>query len=154
MGLLAAMLLIILAACQPGQTPVSKIPTITPLDPDATPGVDRPLRIMPMGGSIVEGYCDRPSQCTWPDDYKGPQGSKKVEACSATNKDEYPKAVGFRGFLRDGLTAAGVDMIYVGSVQVVEGLAHEGHSAFTIDNLDSITSRWMMCFTPVRSMTR
>jgi lysophospholipase L1-like esterase len=45
-------------------------------------------------------------------------------------------AVGYREFLRDGLAAEGYDVTYVGSVSVIEGLAHEGHSGWTIGDLD------------------
>lgn len=47
-----------------------------------------------------------------------------------------PGAVGYRAALRDLLSAEGILMEYVGSVQVTDGLAHEGHSNWTLADFD------------------
>jgi lysophospholipase L1-like esterase len=147
---LATILLVFLVACQPGKTtaetpsptqaPPTEAPSPTPQPPTGTPspqpklGVDIPLRIMPLGGSIVEGFCDRPSQCNSPDEIFTVEGT--FYPCNFGANEANPNIEGFRGFLRDKLNAEKVNVNYVGSVEVIEGLAHEGHFAFTIDNLD------------------
>ena len=149
---LAAILLVSLVACQPGKTtaetpsptqsPPTESPSPTPQPPTETPspqpilGVEIPLRIMPLGDSNVEGFCDTSVSCNWPDKIHSPEEGYGKEGCDWALNYTNPEAKGFRGFLRDKLIAEGVEMVYVGSVNVVEGLAHEGHSGFTIFDTD------------------
>lgn len=88
-----------------------------------------------MGDSITEGVCDTEANCQVID-FKSPTNGDGVAACAWAHNYANPKAVGYRAFLRDKITARGLKMTYVGSVTVVEGLAHEGHSAWTIIDLD------------------
>ena len=92
---------------------------------------------MPLGDGIIEGLCDKTNNCTtdW-GNYTFPRDGGGLGSCRTNSNIKNPGARGFREFLRDRLVAAGVNMTYVGSVQVVEGLAHEGHYAFTIPDLD------------------
>jgi lysophospholipase L1-like esterase len=93
------------------------------------------IRIMPLGDSITEGVCDQPDTCNVPE-IKTPGTGYDLESCSF-NLNFYNRAArGYREFLRDKLIEVGVEMTYVGSVQVNEGLAHEGHSAFRISDID------------------
>ena len=98
-------------------------------------GVDTPLRIMPMGDSITEGVCDTEANCNIPFIASPGQGDG-VASCSWSLNPDNPKAIGYRAFLRDKIAAKGLEMTYVGSTSVVEGLSHEGHSAWTITDLD------------------
>lgn len=99
-------------------------------------GVDVPLRIMPLGDSITEGLCDTNDNCKVPSIWLIPTMGDGVEACSWAANSYNPEAVGYRAFLRDMIISKGLDMVYVGSVEVVEGLAHEGHSGWKIQDLD------------------
>ena len=120
------LILSFLIACQP------QTPTATP-----TPklGIDIPVRIMPLGDSITEGVCDTPANCHMPE-IKAPLENSDVDTCNWSLNNFNPKAVGYRLFLRDKLLAQGLQVNFVGSVSVVEGLLHEGHSGWTIDDFD------------------
>ena len=150
-AILFGLLLVLLAACQSGQSNVGTTssteqpPTVTPSPPQPPPtvsptplpklGVDVPVRIMPLGDSITEGVCDRPDTCNVPM-IQTPGTGYGIQSCSF-NLNLYNRAArGYREFLFDKLIEAGVDMTYVGSVQVNEGLAHEGHSAFRTSDID------------------
>ena len=120
---------------------VSASPKLQPAQTQAPPPppkfyVDAPLRIMPMGDAIIEGWCDRSTNCTWLDVWRAPVEEDDVEACRAAWNTVNPEQKGFREFLRNKLVAAGVNLNYVGTVQVAKGLAHEGHLGFTIPDLD------------------
>jgi lysophospholipase L1-like esterase len=99
-------------------------------------GLEVPLRIMPMGDSITEGLCDTQDTCEEPAEWMIPTTGDGVEACGWAANPYNPEAVGYRAFLRDMIAAKGLDMSYVGSVAVVEGLAHEGHTGWQILDLD------------------
>jgi lysophospholipase L1-like esterase len=116
-------IMLVLAACTTTSTPSTRL------------GTDVPVRIMPMGDSITEGLCDAPENCNTPD-VKSPSDGSGIAACSWALNYDNPKALGYRAFLRDKLIAKGFQATYVGSVSVVNGLAHEGHSAWTISDLD------------------
>jgi lysophospholipase L1-like esterase len=94
------------------------------------------LRIMPLGDSITEGFCDRASNCEWPAEIKFPSDGYGVEGCYTNTTIVNPGSKGYREFLGNRLLESGIDFTYVGSVDVVAGLAHEGHSGFTISDLD------------------
>lgn len=98
-------------------------------------GVDIPVRIMPLGDSITEGLCDTLTTCYIPE-IKTPTGGYGLDSCSWSLSPVNEEAVGYRAFLRDKLSAAGIKTTFIGSVSVVEGLAHEGHSGWTIKDLD------------------
>jgi lysophospholipase L1-like esterase len=117
-------------------TPTLRPPTITPIPINVKLGVDLPVRIMPMGDSITEGVCDTEENCPAPPVFMSPLNGDGVAACSWAHNYYAPKAVGYRVFLRDKITARGFKLNYVGSVTVVEGLAHEGHSGWEIADLD------------------
>jgi lysophospholipase L1-like esterase len=117
---LVILLFVLLAACNQGGPKL---------------GVDVPLRIMPMGDSITEGVCDTEANCNIPFIASPGQGDG-VPSCSWSLNPDNPKAIGYRAFLRDKIAAKGLEMTYVGSTSVVEGLSHEGHSAWTITDLD------------------
>ncbi len=141
-NLAVLMALALTSACQAGKTPTA---TPTPTEKQSLLYTPTPttlslaaeaLRIMPLGNSIAEGICDRPSQCNKPGEYMLPRDGGGAESCKFNWNSSNPNAVGFRRFLRDKLTAEGVNMEYVGSIEVIEGLAHEGHAYFSIDDLD------------------
>ncbi len=122
---LFVLLLVILPACQ-------RQPKL---------GIDVPIRILPLGDSITEGVCDIPENCIIPappDDPKTPTtyNPSGLEACSWSMNPNNPKIVSYRAFLRDELVAKGYKLTYVGSVEVIPGLAHEGHTGWTIADLD------------------
>lgn len=145
-----------LAACQPKETSgVTSAPTMLssatptelpepiPLPTQESPIASPPsltsttsgevLRIMAMGDSITEGWCDTPDNCNY-EEQNLPRDVPEVESCKTTSSYLNPGARSYREFLRDKLIVAGLNSIYVGSVSNVEGLAHEGHSAFkTVD---------------------
>ncbi len=98
-------------------------------------GVDIALRIMPLGDSITEGLCDTTATCYVPG-IRRPVDPSNPAACDWSLNALNPKAVGYRAFLRDKLAAAGIKTSFVGSVDVVGDLAHEGHSGWTIGDLD------------------
>jgi lysophospholipase L1-like esterase len=116
-------IMLVLAACTTTSTPPNRL------------GIDVPVRIMPMGDSITEGVCDAPENCNIPD-IKAPSDGSGIAACSWALNYDNPKALGYRAFLRDKLIAKGFKATYVGSVSVVDGLAHEGHTAWSISDLD------------------
>ncbi len=101
-------------------------------------GVDIPMRIMPMGDSITEGFCDTPDHCIVPENILVPVtfGANGVQACGWSTNPENPGERGYRGFLKDKIAARGLKMEYVGSIKVVDGLAHEGHAGWSTDDLD------------------
>jgi lysophospholipase L1-like esterase len=107
--------------------------------------VDIPLRIMPLGDGIIEGACDKTTNCIHPENMTFPRDGGGLGSCRTNWNTLNLGERGFREFLRDRLIAAGVNMTYVGSVQVTEGLAHEGHYAFTIPDLDYCiqNAKWM-----------
>lgn len=113
------------------QSPPAKQPT-----PPPQYFVDEPLRIMPLGDSITEGFCDRSGNCAWSDDITMPRDWHSKEACNSNTNVVNPESKGYREYLRDLLIEAGVNVTYVGSVQVVQNLAHEGHSGFTISDIN------------------
>lgn len=119
----------LLAAC----AAPAAAPTATPVPP--TPTAVPPLRIMPMGDSITEGLCDSTATCRTPE-IKTPTGGYGVSVCSWSLNTVNQASVGYRASLRDKLASAGIDATFVGSVSVVEGLSHEGHSGWTIGDLD------------------
>lgn len=88
-----------------------------------------------MGDSITEGVCDKPTNCYIPE-LKLPTAGDGLAACSWSlnplNRDE----AGYRAPLRAKLLQQGIEATFVGSVAVVEGLAHEGHSGWKIEDLD------------------
>jgi hypothetical protein len=139
--MLTVLLLALLVGCaSPTPTPVpptrTPAPTATP-EPTATPapklGIEVPLRIMAMGDHLTEGLCDVPENC----DAQGCcPAIVSVEACAFSLSTRNPNANGYRGFLRDLLLAGGTKMTYVGSVQVTEGLAHEGHTHITLSGMN------------------
>jgi acyl-CoA thioesterase I len=98
-------------------------------------GVDVSVRIMPLGDSITEGLCDTTATCNVPG-IRRPVDPSNPAACDWSLNALNPKAVGYRAFLRDKLAAAGIKSSFVGSVEVVGELAHEGHSGWTIGDLD------------------
>lgn len=98
--------------------------------------VDIQLRIMPLGDSITEGLCDTQSTCKAPPEWLIPTLGDGFDACGWAANLYNPEAVGYRAFLRNMIEAKGLAMVYVGSVTVVEGLAHEGHSGWRIEDLD------------------
>lgn len=101
----------------------------------AVPGVDMPLRIMPMGDSITEGLCDTPSNCSIPELTLPTAGAGKG-ACSWSLNPVNPDEAGYREPLRAKLAEQGINATFVGSVQLAEGLAHEGHSGWKIEDLE------------------
>ena len=117
-------------------------PTITPIPTNIKLGVDISIRIMPMGDSLTDGVCDAAENCHAPSVFTPVSGDSstdfqnKLYACKFNLNRFNPKAVSYRAFLRDKLVANGLQMTYVGSVEVTKGLAHEGHSAFTVPDLD------------------
>jgi len=112
-------------------------PTITPIPPNIKLGIDIPVRIMPMGDSITEGVCDSAENCNAPGMYTPISGDGYgLNACSWNLNQVNPKVVSYRASLREKLLDIGLKFTYVGSISVTEGLAHEGHSAFTISDLD------------------
>ncbi len=98
-------------------------------------GVDVSVRIMPLGDSITEGLCDTTATCNVPG-IRRPTDASDAALCDWSLNDLNPKSVGYRAFLRDKLAAAGVKASFVGSVDVAADLAHEGHSGWTIGDLD------------------
>jgi lysophospholipase L1-like esterase len=120
--------LLIIAACA---APPPPTPTPVPPAPTAVP----PLRIMPMGDSITEGLCDSTANCLAPE-IKTPTGGYGLSACNWSLNTVNRASVGYRASLRDKLASAGIKATFVGSVSVVEGLSHEGHSGWTISDLD------------------
>lgn len=114
--------------------------TLTKPEPTATAqivlGVDIPLRIMPMGDSITEGVCDTQDTCKEPSEWMIPTRGDGVEACGWAANPYNPEAIGYRAYLRDMIVTKGLIMNYVGSVTVAEGLAHEGHTGWQIEDLD------------------
>jgi hypothetical protein len=153
--LMTALLLIVtdLAACQPGA-----------MDNPALLGTveaGETLRIMPLGDSITEGFCDKPSSCNWPEEIKVPLDGFGNEACKEATNYDNPEEKSYRAVLKDKLVAKGINMTYVGSVSVVKGLAHEGHSGFTLFDIDYCIKMWvglirlsrtLSCFTLVQTM--
>ena len=122
---LSIVLLLVSCAAPPAQTEM-----------DSPEGIDDSyVRIMPLGDSTTEGFCDTKSTC-YSTEFKRPTGNSGLDACAWSQNPLNPKAVGYRAFLRDKLSAAGIRATFVGSVSVVEGLAHEGHSGFLIRDLD------------------
>jgi len=92
-----------------------------------------------MGDGLTEGVCDSAKNCNAPE-FESPTGgfgpAIGLAACSWSLNKYNQEEVGYRAFLRDKLVAKGIKMVYVGSVSVVEGLAYEGHSLFTINDVD------------------
>jgi len=129
-ALLCGLLLVLFAACQTGE-PSAENPAL-----QAKLKAGESLRIMPLGDSITEGMCDMSSNCQWPDDVRFPRDGYGKEGCAPNTNILNPGSKSYREFLRNRLTAEGVNLSYVGSVQVVDGLAHEGHSGFTIYDID------------------
>jgi len=121
---------------------VSASPTLEPTPTEFPPPppkfyVDAPLRIMPLGDATIEGRCDRSTTCVHPEEeWRFPRDGYGVDSCRTNWNDVNPGEKGFREFLRDKLVAAGVNMSYVGSVELIEGLAHEGHVFFMFDDFD------------------
>lgn len=120
---LLSLLLVLLAACSPA-APAPRL------------GVDAPLRIMPLGDSITEGLCDTPENCMSNLVFMSPSRGDGLAACQWSASKYLPNLSGYRAFLKDRLLARGLKMSYVGSVATREGLAHEGHAAWTIADLD------------------
>jgi len=141
-AILFGLLLVLLAACRTGQAPSGSTSLGTPLSVLENPTLQAKLeageaiRIMPLGDSITEGFCDQSNNCAWSDEIKFPHDGFGKEGCASNTNDVNPGSKGYREFLRDRLIAAGVNATYVGSIHVVEDLAHEGHSGFTIFDID------------------
>ena len=89
---------------------------------------------MPMGASITEGFCDAPENCVV-GELKTPATSK-LAACDWSMNATNPGGFGYRKPLLEKLTENNIQVNYVGSVDVVEGFAHEGHSTWTTWDLD------------------
>ena len=145
-----AIMMMTLSACVPAKGVVPQDTQPKPLvtatteerldetdDPgSALMGVNVPLRIMPLGDSITEGVCDTQDNCKEPSVWMIPTSGDGIDACGWAANPYNPEAVGYRTFLRDMINTRGLDMVYVGSVTVVEGLAHEGHTGWQIQDLD------------------
>lgn len=99
-------------------------------------GIDTPVRIMPLGDSITEGLCDSQANCNIPEIKRPTDRLGDAMACNWSLNSVNPKASGYRAFLSEKLLAEGYQFAYVGSVSVVEGMTHEGHSGWTINDLD------------------
>jgi len=137
----AGALLLSMVACAQ-----SALPTATP---QPRLGIDVPVRIMPMGDSITEGICDQTWNCdelkpTFPNERTG------IEGCNWALNYANPGALGYRGFLRDQLLEQKYQVEFVGSVNVVDGIPHEGHTAWVIKNLDYCVQNadWLQEFQP------
>ena len=125
----------------PTSTPsVTVLPTITPFQvtftPSPRPGIDYPVQIMPLGDSITEGTCDAPENCNLLSGFKRPTDGSGLSACNWALNPMNPNGYGYRGFLKYKLAAQGFQISYVGSVSVVDDYAHEGHSGWTIRDID------------------
>ncbi len=109
------------------------------------PGIDYPVRIMPLGDSITEGTCDAPENCNLSSSFKRPTDGSGLAACNWALNPMNPNGYGYREFLKFKLAAQGVQVNYVGSVSVVDDYAHEGHSGWTIRDIDYCVqnSDWM-----------
>jgi hypothetical protein len=134
------MLFILLAGCQ-ANTPegAGEANQLPPLDNPALEAkleTGETLRIMPLGNSITEGFCDQPDHCESPEETNAHHNGSGPEGCASNRNSLNPELVGYREILRDKLIEAGVNMNYVGSVQVVEGLAHEGHGGFNLFDIE------------------
>jgi lysophospholipase L1-like esterase len=112
------------------------LPACAPPAQTSRPGLDRPLRILPMGDSITEGLCDQADNCPQYLVFMSPMKGDGPAACQWSASKYYPNLTGYRTALKDKLTSAGLQMTYVGSVQEQPGLAHEGHAGWTIADLD------------------
>jgi lysophospholipase L1-like esterase len=108
-------------------------------------GVEIPVRIMAMGDSITEGACDTEQNCAITDSVMTPLPGNYTPACNWSLNATMQNLVGYRAFLREKLADSGVKAVNVGSVSVVEGLAHEGHSGWTTADIDFCVqnSDWM-----------
>jgi lysophospholipase L1-like esterase len=111
-------------------------PTITPIPTNVKLGIDIPIRIMPLGDSITEGLCDSAKNCDDRGANTPVSGGGGVGACSWNATQYNPNVASYRVFLRDQLLAKGIKITYVGSISLPDGQAHEGHSGFTISDLD------------------
>jgi lysophospholipase L1-like esterase len=90
---------------------------------------------MPMGDSITEGLCDTSRNCSVPELIL-PTAGAGLGACSWSLNPVNPGEAGYREPLRAKLAEQGIIATFVGSVQIAEGLAHEGHSGWKIEDLD------------------
>lgn len=143
--LLVAMLFKLLAACQANSPEeAGEVDQLPPLDNPALKAkleAGEALRIMPLGDSITEGFCDQPDHCISAEDTIFPHDGYGIKACASNRNIENPGLKGYREYLRERLVSVGVPMSYVGSVQVVAGLAHEGHGGFNLFDLDYCVHR-------------